>query len=233
MAERPEPSRPRAVRPGMPLLAFASLLLYLALPGHPFSLVGGLPWAPLALGCVVVLASGLFAAWPLPDGNWWVRIALVALTLSVLKVSLALSAPRYGLEASYYANDQYRGLPESSTVAPRIPYTRVDRQLAFGTDDFPLFFFNDEERFNWIGQDRFERGKWLIWSARWSGYLNLAQDRQTTLALTASGPGELSLDGQPLLRVDADGRATDQRQIGLARGSHLLEVRYVRRRERS
>src|SRR5439155_14038973 len=110
---------------------------------------------------------------------------------------------------------------------------RLDRQLAFGTDEFPLFFFNDEVRFNWIGQDRFERGKWLVWSARWTGFLNALTDTQTTIALTASGPGELSLDGKPLLRVDADGRATDQVQLALGRGPHQLEVSYIRRRERS
>jgi hypothetical protein len=210
-----------------------SLVLFLILPGHPLSLVGGLPWGPIGLACAVLVGLGMYALWPLSGTDWLTRLGLAGVLLASLKLLLALQSPRYGLEARYYANDRFSGRPEASTLAPGRPYTRIDSRLDFGADSFPLFFFNDSERFNSIGPDRLERGKSLAWSARWSGYLNAAEDRTATIWLTASGPGDLTLDGQPLLKVEADGRATDQARVDLARGSHSLEVRYARRRERS
>src|SRR6476661_2138649 len=87
-------------------LAFLTLALFLVLPGHPLSFVGGLPWGPLGLGCAVLLGVGLFAAWPLQPSAWASRLGPVALALAGFKLVLALAAPRYGLEASYYANDR-------------------------------------------------------------------------------------------------------------------------------
>ena len=210
-----------------------ALLLFLALPGHPLSFVGGLPWGPLALGCAVVLGLGVFAAWPLPAGRWVAPIFLAALVLAAVKLALALSAPRYGLEASYYANDRFANDVEGSTVHRGAPYTRIDTLLEFGSDEFPLYFFNDSERFNTLGPDRLDRGKTLTWSAHWTGFLNVPDQRDVTIWLTASGPGELSLDGRRLRRVDAEGRETAEARVQLAPGPHALEVRYARKKERS
>ena len=38
--------------------AVLALFLFLLLPGHPLSYIGGLPWRPLALGCAVLLEIG-------------------------------------------------------------------------------------------------------------------------------------------------------------------------------
>src|SRR5438477_1640160 len=104
-----------AARCRTPALAFVALALFLVLPGHPLSAIGGLPWGPLALGSAVFLVVGAFATWPVSPSRWWDRIALAAITLALLKLAFATSSPRYGLEARYFANDQFRGLPESST----------------------------------------------------------------------------------------------------------------------
>jgi hypothetical protein len=210
-----------------------ALLVFLLVPGHALSFVGGLPWGPLALGCAVVLCVGLFAAWPLPSRRGLGAIVSVALALALLKAFLALTAPRYGMEASYYTNDRFNGSAERSTVTPGAPYTRIDTLLDFGNDEFPLYFFNNSERFNSNAPDRLERRRTLPWSARWVGYLNVPQDVTVALWLTASGPAELTLDRQPLMRVDAEGRATAQTQVEVAAGSHAVEVRYAKRRERS
>ena len=81
---------------------------------------------------------------------------------------------------------------------------RIDPRLDFGADGFALFFFNDSERFNSNGPDRLERGRSLPWSVRWSGYVNASADRTAIISLSASGPGDLTLDGQPLLKVGGD-----------------------------
>jgi hypothetical protein len=211
----------------------AALLLFLLLPGHPLSFVGGLPWGPPALGCAVVLGLTVFAAWPLPGGRWHRWLALATLLLAAAKVGLALTAPRYGLEASYFANDRFHNVPESSTVAPGTPYTRLDQLLDFGSDEFPLFFFNDAERFNLLGPDRLDRGKALVWSARWQGFLNVPDRRSVTIWLTVSGPGELALDGKRLLKVDSEGRETAQARVELTPGPHELALQYARKKERS
>jgi 4-amino-4-deoxy-L-arabinose transferase-like glycosyltransferase len=216
--------------------AWLALVLFLLLPGHTLSLVGGLPWGPLGLGCAVLLAAGLYAAWPLagrPARRWLLALPLLGLALAALKLGLALSAPRYGLEASYFANERFHNEPESSTAAPGLPYTRLDRALDFGGDEFPLFFFNDAERFNSLGPDRQDRGRSLTWSVRWQGYLQAPADGPATIWLTASGPADLALDGRSLLKVDEDGRTTAQARVNLTGGGHALRVRYARKKERS
>lgn len=213
--------------------AMLALLAFLLLPGHPLSLIGGPAWRPLALGCAVLLGAAVFAAWPLPRSRWGRPILVAGLALAALKLGLALSAPRYGLEAAYYANDKFGNEPEGSTLLPGVGYTRIDERLDFGSDEFPLYFFNDSERFNMLGAERFDRGKVLTWSAEWRGFLNVPSDRPVTLWLTASGPGDLALDGKRLLRVDADGRDTAEARLQLPAGPHRLEVHYARKKERS
>src|SRR5690606_12739137 len=98
---------------------------------------------------------------------------------------------------------------------------------------FPLYFLNDSQRFNLKGDQRQDRKRELVWSARWTGYLQVAQDGPVTIWLTAPGPGELQLNGRRPLRVDADGRDTAQATADLSRGPHALEIEYVRKKERS
>jgi hypothetical protein len=175
----------------------------------------------------------LYGAWPPPGGRWLGRLSVVVLVLAAFKLALGLAAPQYGLRASYYFRDSFGGAPERSTMLPSAPYTRIDNTLDFGGDEFPLYFFNDSLRFNDLGPNRLDRGRDLTWSARWSGYLNVPADTTAIIWLTASGPGELSLDGRPLLKVDAEGRATSQAEVQLSAGSHPLDVRYARKKERS
>src|SRR5215210_4884130 len=120
--------------------AMPALLLFLLLPGHPLSLVGGLAWRPLALACVVLFGLGAYAAWPLPRSRWTRPIVVAGLVLATLKLAMFLGAPRYGLEASYYANEKFGNEPEGSTLLPGVGYTRIDERLEFGSDEFPLYF---------------------------------------------------------------------------------------------
>ena len=97
-------------------------------------------WSLVLFLIVAFFVWAIFAAWPLRSGRWTGRLALAALLLAAAKLALGLTAPRYGLEASYYTNERFFNEPESSTAAPGTPYTRLDQALDFGSDEFPLFF---------------------------------------------------------------------------------------------
>jgi hypothetical protein len=210
-------------------------VLYLLLPGHPIGLLTGVPLKPLSLTCLVVLACLALAFWPgLPlRGSRVLRAAaLVMGGLIVLKVGLALLAPAYGLPGRYFANSRYQNDAERSTDFPSESVTRRDRELSFGGDEFPVYFLNDRERFNFYGEDADKR-KNLPFSIRWQGVLQVPADGTYRLWLTASGPAELSVDGEEVASVDADGRDTREVELRLSRGSHEFRVSYARRPPRS
>src|SRR6266542_3360568 len=125
------------VWPGLPLL-------YLLLPGHPFGLLPGLPLGEL--GLALGLALGL-CAWcgGRPSGVFrrWLVVTLVATV--VLKVLLGSLALPYGLTATYLAG---AGQPERSTEWRLEGASRVDKNVDFMGDQFPVHFFNDFRRFN-------------------------------------------------------------------------------------
>ncbi|MCC6177258.1 MAG: glycosyltransferase family 39 protein [Chloroflexi bacterium] len=207
--------------------------LYLLVPGHPLSWLDGVPLRPLALA--VLLGGGtLLVALAPAGGRLRFGRSLVGLLviLTVLKVALGMAAPSYGLPGWYYANTRFQGSPERSTEFRGESWTRREREVTYGGDEFPVYFLNDYLRFNFYGEES-ERRKSLPFSVRWDGTLYVPSDGSYRLWLTASGPGRLSVDGKQIALVDADGRDTKEVVLSLRRGSHVLQATYVRRAPRS
>ena len=230
------------IRPGVVALSRGTVLAsaaiavtYLLVPGHQRSWLPGLPLGPLALAALVVLGIALFGCWPAPDSRS-TRLARAALpllaALTALKLLLGLLGPDYGLDAWYYANSRFQGPHERSTDFPGLAATRRDRALDFGGDEFPLYFFNDVQRFNFFG-DEADRRRSLPFSVRWRGTLYVPRDGEYRFWLSASGPATLTIDGRQLAAVDAEGRETASVAVTLPAGSREVRVTYARRPPRS
>ena len=220
---------------GVFLISALAALAYVLAPGHPLAWLTGIPLRPLSLASAVLVCVSVFAFWPLAS-----RLptrALVVFTVlfaafTTVKVTLALVAPQYGLPGWYYANGRFQGAHERSSEFPRETATRRDRELDFGGDEFPVYFLNDSQRFNFFGAEA-ERRRNLPFSVRWQGTLYVPSDGQYRFWLTASGPSNLALDGQQVAAVDAEGRGTTSVVVPLTEGSHHLNVTYARRPPRS
>ena len=77
-----------------------------------------------------------------------------------------------GLYARYFATAAVDGAHERSTEYHDPAYTRVDERLDFvrGDRDFPLAFFNDHARFNFIRAGQPDR-QYLEFAVAWNGWL--------------------------------------------------------------
>lgn len=218
------------------LAAFvAGALGYLLATGHPESWLPGLPWGPLALSLAVLGGVALWVCWPPAGarlGSWWRLAALAVCVLALLKAGLGGLALQSGLPGWYFDNSRFQGEPERSTEFLGEPWTRRERELFFGGDEFPVYFLNDVQRFNFYGPEA-EKRRNLPFSVRWEGVLYVPADGTYRLWLTASGPAALRVDGQQVALVDADGRDTYEARLELARGSHPIRVTYARRAPRS
>jgi hypothetical protein len=221
----------------------AGFVAYLLLDGHPESWLNGLPWRPLSLGVAVLGGVALWVAWPrrVPNaddvaGRRDRRIAMVlAATICMLALAkgvVGAQALQSGLSGWYFDNSRFQGDVERSSDFLGEPWTRREHELFFGGDEFPTFFLNDVQRFNFFGAEA-ERRKNLPFSVRWDGFLYVPTDGTYQLWLTASGPAALRLDGKQVALVDADGRETTRVALPLTAGSHPIRVTYARRPPRS
>ncbi|HYU17858.1 MAG TPA: glycosyltransferase family 39 protein [Chloroflexota bacterium] len=226
-------------------LVAAAALVYLLVPGHPLAWLTGVPLGPLSLSCVVLVSLLVFAFWPTPPraipplpglgegarGRGLLALALLA-TLIAAKLTLSWLAPAYGLPGWYYANGRFQGPPERSTAFRGPLATRRDQAIRFGADEFPVYFLNDSQRFNFFGPEA-ERRRNLPFSIRWQGFLYVPSDDDYSFWLTASGPATLALDGEQIAAVDAEGRDSAGATLPLRAGSHAVEIAYARRPPRS
>jgi hypothetical protein len=215
------------------LLALA--VVYVLAPGHPLALLPGIPLKPLGLSAVVAIGLLWFGFGDRRiHGRKRVATGLSAVLglLLFAKLGCWSLAPDYGLPGWYFANGRFQGAPERSSEFPRASYTRRDGELSFGGDEFPVYFLNDFERFNFFGPQA-DRRRNLPFSARWQGSVFASNEGTYRFWLTASGPAELSLDGRQIAAVDADGRETRMAEARLAEGPHDIRVTYARRPPRS
>jgi len=224
----------------------AGCLAYLLLDGHPESWLNGLPWRPLSLGVAVLGGVVLWVAWPRPSppdplSHLWERgrgvraamiLAAVICVLALAKSVVGGQALQSGLPGWYFDNSRFQGDMERSSDFLGEPWTRRESELFFGGDEFPAYFLNDVQRFNFFGAEA-ERRKNLPFSVRWDGFLYVPADGTYQLWLTASGPAALRLDGRQVALVDADGRETTRIALPLAAGSHPIRITYARRPPRS
>jgi hypothetical protein len=226
------------------LACVAASASYLLVTGHPQSWLAGLPLRPFALSVAVLGGVVIWALWPsgpaheggrIPSarlGRLW-RVAAAAMCgLVLLKAGVGYFSLTAGLPGWYFDNSRFQGTPEQSTDFRGEPWTRREREVGFGGDEFPTYFLNDVQRFNFFGAEA-DRRRMLPFSVRWEGVLYVPIDGSYTLWLTASGPGMLRLDGHQIAAVDADGRDTAEVHLDLTRGSHELRATYARRPQRS
>ena len=217
-----------AVRPlGAGQLAVVPAIGYLVLPGHPLSLLPGLPLGPLGLVALVLFGLALFAgggARPVGGRRWLLLFG----GLCLLKLGLASLTPVYGLEASYNGEPGDRKVPERSTEFPGLAATRLDQRLSLADDQFPLYFFNDNLRFNYYQPDEPDRAS-LPFSVRWQGLLDVPAEGNYRFWLTAVGSAELAIGGTEL-SVEARERAERvSRAVRLPAGLSPIRAEYERR----
>ena len=228
------------------LVAVAGVIVYLIVPGHPLSLLRGLPldWlgltALVVLGCLV-FAFGLPRTSPLnplsaPEKgsrsslSLWERAGVrvvvpLLLVLIGLKLVLWYTAPAYGLTASYYPRARISGDHERSTELRSTPYTRVE--IAPGQPGLATYFFNDVERFNYYEPTDPDR-RALPFAVRWDGYLHIPDDGSYPLALTARGTAVLLMDGAPILTVSSRNvSGSDAATIPLTSGIHAIRLEFT------
>jgi hypothetical protein len=219
-------------------LFVAGSLGYLLVDGHPESWLSGLPWRPLSLMLAVLGGIVLWVIWPRSaapakaTGYPWRALAVAVCLLALVKAAVGSLAVPSGLPGWYFDNSRLQGDHERSTDFLGEPWTRREREIFFGGDEFPAYFLNDVQRFNFYGPDA-ERRRNLPFSVRWEGTLYVPDDGDYQFWLTASGPGALRIDGRQVASVDADGRETVSVTQNLARGSHPIRLTYARRPPRS
>jgi hypothetical protein len=167
---------------------------------------------------------------------WWDRgaflLALIFVVLTGVKAVVGWQALPSGLPGWYFDNSRFQGDFERSTDFLGEPWTRRERELFFGGDEFPAYFLNDVQRFNFYGAEA-DRRRNLPFSVRWEGTLYAPVDGTYQLWLTASGPANVRLDNKQVASVDSDGRETAAVSLSLVQGSHPIRVMYARRPPRS
>ena len=104
----------------------------------------------------------------------------------------------------------------------------ADRELSFDTDHLPLYFFNDNGRFNYYRPDEPDRAT-LPFAARWQGWLDVPAAGEHSFWLTAIGVARLDVGGDWALQVDSGERRTAERVFKLPAGHQPIELAYLRR----
>ncbi len=175
----------------------AGATLYLSVPGHPSAGFAGLP---LDLSSIIVLAVVAIAAWSTTGVSIDRRVAIgcgvAAAIVIAVKAAIGLAAPVEGWRADYFANDALQPPARRSTDFRSLNATRIDRQLTFHDDTFPVYFFNENTFNRGIRREVSEP-----FSARWSGFVSNAGTRTVHLTLSARGSAAVAVDGAQILDV--------------------------------
>lgn len=185
-------------------------------------IVDGIPVGPLETAGLLLVAwiaahRGRIA------GGWAAGAVLVAAAVA----SAAVPGDR-GFTARYYASATATGQHERSTEYRDAAFTRVDKQLEFTRNerDFPLAFFNDHARFNYLRPGEPDR-RHLEFSVAWTAWLHVPGNGTRTFYLHAPGsPAEVSIDTTPILTSTAGTDAGLATEIDLAEGWHRVHVTF-------
>ncbi len=159
----------------VPALLLTTFILW---PARGWSILGGMPLEPIGIAalCGVWLHASIHAG---GARDWRVPAALV-----LVKIAAGVVAPQSGLVADYYANDRWTPPFERSVDFRGRPYSRIDREIAFGASaprDLPLFFLNDIGRFNFYQPADPDR-RLLPYSIAWTGqWFNDREDQVVRL----------------------------------------------------
>lgn len=159
-----------------------------------------------------------------------VRIAgaWVAAAVSVAAFGATLAVPGHGgFSARYYATATPGGTHERSTESGDPGFTRIDTRIDFLRDmrDFPLAFFNDHTRFNFMRMGEPDR-RHLEFSATWTGWLHAGHSGPRRFFLDSpGGSAQLAIDGEAALSTTpAD--SSQQRDVPLTEGWHRVHLTF-------
>jgi dolichyl-phosphate-mannose-protein mannosyltransferase len=220
---RPGADRDTRQIPAAAVAAFVAA--YLIAPGHPSVWFGGLPLDGPSLGVLVVVGVVLALIRPRRVERGQLSfLAAAAAALILVKAAIAMATPVGGWKAEYFANAVLQPPQRQSTDFPGFDGTRIDRELAFHDDTFPVFFFNENTFNRGIRREVSEP-----FSVRWTGYLPAASSGRVTL--TARGSATLAIDGVKAIEItsarDPESASTAVTQ---AAGStpRRVEVTYVK-----
>jgi hypothetical protein len=194
-------------------------LLYFLLPSEG-GLIDGIPAARVeTIGLLLVI-------W---IAGHRVRIAgarvAAAVAIGAVVASLAVPGER-GFRARYYAAASASGTHERSTENRDGDFTRVDPRLDFtrGERDFPLAFFNDHTRFNYLQPGEPDR-RYLEFAVTWTGWWQVRGGEQIIYLHAPQASAQVVVDGETMLSLNpASGLET--RAITLAEGWHRLQVTF-------
>ena len=218
MPTTPAPGLAATLRQAAAPIAWST---FIAIPASGWGRLDGMPLGPFEAAAIALV--------------WWIWAAGKALpgtpilvALVVAKVAVGALFLDRGFEARYYANESWTAPFESSTAYPDSTFTRLDERLAFSADrppSLPLYFFNDNRRFNFYGPEQ-PRREALGFSATWDGYLYVER-RQASATFYVEADeasfGELSIDGRPIVLFNRGPERTGT--AALEPGWHAVSVR--------
>lgn len=159
-----------------------------------------------------------------------VRIAgapAAAVVAIVATIAAATVPGDRGINARYFATASASGAHERSVESRDPDITRIDTRLDFarGERDFPLSFFNDHTRFNFMRMGEPDR-RYLEFSAAWSGWLHVPDSDALTYYLRApQAEASLSIGSTTVLAV-TPASAGQTREMSLAEGWHRIHVTF-------
>jgi hypothetical protein len=153
---------------------------------------------------------------------------IAALLVSVFALAAYGIPGSGGLRARYFANAAASGEHEPGVEYPRSAFTRIDRQLTFGGDarEVPLPFFNDPGRFNFFRSYEPNRRQ-LAFAVRWSGAWWCDGGTQAIYVHAPRAEGDVSIDGNLVVRIGPTEPSPVAREIEVTRGWHRLDVSYA------
>ncbi|HYB95161.1 MAG TPA: hypothetical protein VEC39_09330 [Vicinamibacterales bacterium] len=202
------------------IISWLAWLLYLLVPTEG-GMLDGLPLGPIdALG---VLLVG-WIAWHRARIPGW-PLAMV-ITAAALVASVAVPGHE-GLKARYFATATAAGAHERSVEFGSREFTRIDRQLQFARNrrDFPLAFFNDHTRFNFMRAGEPDR-RYLGFAASWTGWWWSDGGRQTVFVQAPQMAVDISIDTELAARSNA-ATSSVEAEVTLQKGWHRLHVTLV------
>jgi hypothetical protein len=154
-------------------------------------------------------------------GAW----AAAAVTIAAVIATAAVPGDR-GLNARYYATAAAGGAHERSPEYRDAAFTRVDQRIQFvrGARDFPLGFFNDHTRFNFMQMGDPDR-RALEFAAAWTGWLHVPAGSHGFYLHSPDANAELLIDTVSVLKSSP---ASPDPAVGLdlTEGWHRLHVTF-------
>lgn len=202
------------------IIRYLAWILYFLVPSEG-GLLNGIPVGPVeAIGLLMVI---WLAAHRVRIAGAW---AVGAITIVAVIAALAVPGDG-GFYARYYATAAGGGAHERSIEQRDRDFTRVDTQLDFvrGDHDFPLAFFNDHTRFNFMRMGEPDR-RHLEFAAAWTGWLHVPAGATQRYYLDSPGASaQLAIDSVPHMSTRPSTPA-QQADIALTEGWHRIHITF-------